>query len=349
MAEEQQQESSEQTRSYESLTGDNDYTDGLFYVLKDLGIDVDYQDKEGIVDAFMTRKRFFENNLVAAPVAKSAIDDLDDDSKAILGYSLQEADKLPTFGEGAAPLGKKIADYGLAGITDPTNLFSAVAAAFTLGAGGAASLAAKEAAKQGVRKYLKSKIKAAVSKPALASYAVEGTVAGTGGAATNVINQKIQQEVGLRDEEDGIDLTEAATQGIIEGVASPVIGVLGNVAGGGAYQLGKASGRKAIQVLPDAKKEGIESGVAWLERNLLPAGGASDTQRRLIERQSGQAMSFKNRAEDLTNSFNDVLKRDFTEADITGEESLINKALQGDEGSLSLVQNKSRIVTGKHH
>ena len=55
--------------------------------------------------------------------------------------------------------------------------------------------------------YLKSKIKAAVSKPALASYAVEGTVAGTGGAATNVINQKIQQEVGLRDEEDGIDLT----------------------------------------------------------------------------------------------------------------------------------------------
>ena len=343
MAEEQQQqESSEQTRSYGSLTGDKDYTDGLFYVLKDLGIDVDYQDKEGIVDAFMTRKRFFENNLVAAPVAKSAIDDLDDDSKAILAYSLQEADKLPTFGEGAAPLGKKIADYGLAGITDPTNLFSAVAAAFTLGAGGAASLAAKEAAKQGVRKYLKSKIKAAVSKPALASYAVEGTVAGTGGAATNVINQKIQQEVGLRDEEDGIDLTEAATQGIIEGVASPVIGVLGNVAGGGAYQLGKASGRKAIQVLPNAKKEGIESGVAWLERNLLPAGGVSDTQRRLIERQSGQAMSFKNRAEDLTDSFNDILKRDFTEADITGEESLINKALQGDEGSLSLVQNKSQ-------
>ena len=60
MAEEQQQESSEQTRSYGSLTGDKDYTDGLFYVLKDLGIDVDYQDKEGIVDAFMTRKRFFE-------------------------------------------------------------------------------------------------------------------------------------------------------------------------------------------------------------------------------------------------------------------------------------------------
>ena len=226
MAEEQQQqESSEQTRSYGSLTGDKDYTDGLFYVLKDLGIDVDYQDKEGIVDAFMTRKRFFENNLVAAPVAKSAIDDLDDDSKAILAYSLQEADKLPTFGEGAAPLGKKIADYGLAGVTDPTNLFSAVAAAFTLGAGGAAALAAKEAAKQGMRKYLKAKIKAAVSKPALASYVVEGTVAGAGGAATNVINQKIQQEVGLRDKEDGIDLTEAATQGAIEGIFSPIIGV----------------------------------------------------------------------------------------------------------------------------
>lgn len=61
-----------------------------------------------------------------------------------------------------------------------------------------------------------------------------------------------------------------------------------------------------------------------------------------MERQSGQAMSFKNRAEDLTNSFNDVLKRDFTEADITGEESLINKALQGDADSLSLVQNKSQ-------
>ena len=68
----------------------------------------------------------------------------------------------------------------------------------------------------------------------------------------------------------------------------------------------------------------------------------SDTQRRLVERQSGQAMSFKNRAEDLTNSFNNVLKRDFTEADSIGEGSLINKALQGDEGSLSLVQNKSQ-------
>ena len=354
MAEEQQQqESSVQERSYESLVGDKDLTDGLFFVLKDLDIDVDYEDKKGIIDSFLTRKRFFENNLVAAPVAKSAIDDMDNDSKTILGYALKETDKLPTFGEGAAPLGKKIADYGLAGITDPTNLFSAVAAAFTLGAGGAASLAAKEAAKQGVRKYLKSKIKAAVSKPALASYAVEGTVAGTGGAATNVINQKIRQEVGLRDKEDGIDLTEAATQGIIEGVASPVIGVLGNVAGGGTYQLGKASGRKVIELFPDAQKEGLESGVAWLERNLLPAGGVSDTQRRLVERQSGQAMSFKNRAEDLTDSFNDVLKRDFTEADITGikkddakgilaEESLINKALQGDANSLALVQNKSQ-------
>ena len=344
MAEEQQQqeESSVQERSYESLVGDKDLTDGLFFVLKDLDIDVDYEDKKGIIDSFLTRKRFFENNLVAAPVAKSTIDDMDNDSKTILGYALKETDKLPTFGEGAAPLGKKIADYGLAGVTDPTNLFSAVAAAFTLGAGGAAALAAKEAAKQGMRKYLKAKIKAAVSKPALASYAVEGTVAGAGGAATNVINQKIQQEVGLRDKEKGIDLTEAATQGIIEGVASPIIGVLGNVAGGGAYQLGKASGRKTIQLLPDAQKEGIESGVAWLERNLLPAGGVSDTQRRLVERQSGQAMSFKNRAEDLTNSFNNVLKRDFTEADSIGEGSLINKALQGDEGSLSLVQNKSQ-------
>ena len=33
---------------------------------------------------------------------------------------------------------------------------------------------------------------------------------------------------------------------------------MGNVAGGGAYQLGKASGRKVLQVLPDAQKEGIE-------------------------------------------------------------------------------------------
>jgi hypothetical protein len=345
VAEEQQQqqeESSVQERSYESLVGDKDLTDGIFYVLKDLDIDVDYENKKDIIDTFLTRKRFFENNLIAAPVAKSAIDDMDNDSKTILGYALKEIDKLPTFGEGAAPLGKKIADYGLAGITDPTNLFSAVAAAFTLGAGGAAALAAKEAAKQGVRKYLNAKIKAAISKPALASYAVEGTVAGTGGVATNVINQKIQQEVGLRDKKDGVNLTEAAVQGIIEGVASPVIGVLGNVAGGGVYQLGKASGRKAIQLLPNAQKEGIESGVAWLERNLLPAGGASDRQRRLVERQSGQAMSFKNRAEDLTTSFNNVLKRDFTEADIIGEGSLINKSLQGDKSSLSLVQNKSQ-------
>ena len=58
MAEEQQP--SVQERSYESLVADKDFTDGLFYVLKDLEIDVDYQNKQSIVDAFLTRKRFFE-------------------------------------------------------------------------------------------------------------------------------------------------------------------------------------------------------------------------------------------------------------------------------------------------
>ena len=341
-AQEQTQEvPSENQRPYESLIADNDYTDSVYNILKDLGVDVDYNNKKDIVDSFLLRKRFFENNLLAAPYAKSVVDDMSDDNKVLLGYALKETEKIPTIGEGSAPLLPKLRDYFLAGVSDPTNLLSAVAAAFTLGSGGAAALAAKEAGRQGFKKYINAKIKAAVSKPALASYAVEGTVAGTGGAATNVINQKIQQEVGLRDKDDGLDISEAALQGIIEGVASPVIGVVGNVAGGAGYQLGKRAGRKTLDLLPENAREGVESGVAWMERNLLPAGATTEDQRRLVERQAGQVSSLKDVAENLQQQFTTVLERDFEKGDYASETSLINKALEGDKNSLTAIAEKS--------
>ena len=157
-AQEQAQEvPSENERSYESLIADNDLTDSIYYILRDLNVDVDYNNKKDLVDSFLTRKRFFENNLLAAPYAKGVVDDMSDDNKVLLGYALKETEKIPTIGEGSAPLAPKLRDYFLAGVSDPTNLLSAVAAAFTLGSGGAAALAAKEASKQGVKKYINAK------------------------------------------------------------------------------------------------------------------------------------------------------------------------------------------------
>ena len=60
---------------------------------------------------------------------------------------------------GAAPTSDLIKDYLVAGVTDPTNLISILAGAFTFGAGGAAIQAGKETAKQGVKKLVKTKVK----------------------------------------------------------------------------------------------------------------------------------------------------------------------------------------------
>ena len=74
-------------------------------------------------------------------------------------------------GGGGAPMWRALKDYAIAGATDPTNLLSILAGAFTLGSGGAAVWGAKEAAKQGVKATLKAKMNALGNKAVLKSLA----------------------------------------------------------------------------------------------------------------------------------------------------------------------------------
>ena len=318
--------------TYEGLLQDQDVIDSMYYSLESLGEPVAYGDNKLILDTFLTKKRYFDTNLLSTIGVASDVEGMDDVDRQLLARSMNAVDQLPNFGEGSAPKGAAIADYFLAGISDPTNLASAVAGAFTLGAGGAAGLAVKEAAKQGVTQVLKAKIKNFASPAVLKSLAAEGTVAGAGGAYQGYEKQSVEKDIGLRKE---IDPTTVALQGILEGTISPVAGVAASMLGTVAAKPVKSSFDMAKDIVP-----GVERATAWMERNLLPTAGVSEVERRLIERNAGQASSLKDQADKLTEQFNTVLSKSFTPEEVQGENSLINKALQGDAASLQTVTAK---------
>ena len=211
--------------TYEGLLQDQDVIDSMYYSLESLGEPVAYGDNKEILDTFLTKKRYFDTNLLSTIGVASDVEGMDDVDRQLLARSMNAVDQLPNFGEGSAPKGAAIADYFLAGVSDPTNLASAVAGAFTLGAGGAAGLAVKEAAKQGVKQALKAKIKNFASPAVLKSLAAEGTVAGAGGAYQGYEKQSVEKDIGLRKE---IDPTTVALQGILEAVQSPPPVVIGD-------------------------------------------------------------------------------------------------------------------------
>ena len=156
---------------------------------------------------------------------------LSDADKKSYSAALDKVDQLPSaFSEGGAPMWRALGDYAAAGITDPTNLLSIIAGAFTLGTGGAAVLGAKEAAKQGVRATVKAKVKALASKPVLGALAVEGGIAAGGGSAQQARSQNVDMELGRRAQGD-YDAGDIALQGLAEGVLSPLAGAGINVVG----------------------------------------------------------------------------------------------------------------------
>ena len=318
--------------TYEGLLQDQDVIDSMYYSLESLGEPVAYGDNKEILDTFLTKKRYFDTNLLSTIGVASDVEGMDDVDRQLLARSMNAVDQLPNFGEGSAPKGAAIADYFLAGVSDPTNLASAVAGAFTLGAGGAAGLAAKEAAKLGVRQALKAKIKNFASPAVLKSLAVEGTVAGAGGAYQGYERQSVEKDIGLRKE---IDPTTVALQGILEGTISPVAGVAASMLGTAVARPAKSGFDMVRNNIP-----AVERASSWMERNLLPTAGVSEVQRRLIERNAGQASSLKDQADKLTEQFNTVLSKSFTPEEVQGESSLINKALQGDATSIREVTAK---------
>ena len=233
--------------TYDSLMRDDEFLRDAYKALQAQGINVSKQ-RGDILDRMLTNKRYFDTNVASTFVIGDNVKDMSDEDKQSFGRAIDKIEQLPSIGkEGAAPTSDLLKDYLVAGVTDPTNLLSIIAGAFTFGAGGAAVQAGKETSKAGVKKLLKTKVKNIIKdkkrfgkttvdikdkapnvtgRRALATaktLGLEGAFAGVGGITQNLKAQDVDMALGRR-EQGKFDVGSALAQGALEGIASPVAG-----------------------------------------------------------------------------------------------------------------------------
>ena len=307
--------------------------------------DITSLDREDIVDTFMTRNRYFETNLASTINQGSDIKDFTDEEKKIYSRARDTLDELPSAfssSGGGAPMWGALKDYAIAGVTDPTNILSIIAGAFTLGSGSAAAFAGKEAVKQGVKATLKAKFKALGTKGVQRALAAEGLVAGTGGAISARQIQNVDMDIGRRKDGD-YDYGAIALQGLAETIISPLAGVginIGGTAVAGATRETLKQANKAQQ-----KVTGFDGSIAaqrskdFLAKWLLPQGGVDATTARLLELNENAFRPIREAAEKVGFDIDQAYKKDF----IKGGDSidLINKAMEGDVAARELVSEQS--------
>ena len=325
--------SSKASRTYDDMLQDQALIDAMWHTDKALGNEVAYGDNKAILDNFLENYRWRETNLGSIINASNRVEDMDTDHRKMFAYTLQEIEKLPSaFSEGGGSMWDAILDYGGAAIADPTNLASLVAGGFTFGTAGAATFAAKEAAKQAAKASVKAKLKALVGKAGAASLVADGSIAATGGAYHNLKKQGIQKDLGLIDE---IDEWGAVTQGLIEGVASPVVGI-------GAGAIGQGIGTAAGKLID--KSEIATQGKDFISRWLMPTAGVSEIQRRLIEKPTGEMLLLKEDADILYKKLNKIISADKNLNSKEGRD-LINNALEGDKNAMDVLRQMQEQVT----
>jgi|TARA_R100000479_G_scaffold176419_1_gene130747 hypothetical protein len=329
--------SSKASRTYDDMLQDQALIDAMWHTDKALGNEVAYGDNKAILDNFLENYRWRETNLGSIINASNRVEDMDADHRKMFAYTLQEIEKLPSaFSEGGGSMWDAVIDYGGAAIADPTNLASLIAGGFTFGTAGAATFAAKEAAKQAAKASVKAKLKALVGKAGAASLVADGSIAATGGAYHNLKKQGIQKDLNLIDE---IDEWGAVTQGLIEGVASPVVGI-------GAGAIGQGIGTAAGKLID--KSEIATQGKDFISRWLMPTAGVSEIQRRLIEKPTGEMLLLKEDADVLYKNLSEAIENNPSLGlNLTPEQGrdLINKALEGDKKSLGLLRTESPEIS----
>ena len=218
------------TPTYDSLQNNEKFLTAAYHTLKGLGISTS-KDPTEIVDSFLTHRRYFDINLLSAIKQGNRIMELPDNYKEAYAYAVDEVEKVPNFGEGAAPKTDAIIDYGIAGLTDPTNLLSILAGAATAGGGGAVGFAAKEAVKQGIKNRLRDRIKAAFSKSALKAYAVEGSFAGLGGLEHARRSQTVDIDIGRRKDYNPVEMAAQGTEAVFNIPVNRMIKKADNIEG----------------------------------------------------------------------------------------------------------------------
>ena len=214
--------------TYDSLLRDDKFLNDAWNSLNAQGINVS-DNRKDILDRFLTNKRYFDTNIASTFVIGDNVKDMSEANKQSYSNAVTKIEQLPSIGKaGAAPTSSLIKDYLVAGVTDPTNLISILAGAFTFGTGTAAVQAGKETAKAGVKKLLKAKVSALTKnqqRKALAkTLAAEGAIAGAGGFTQNIKAQDVDMAIGRR-EPGKFNVGSALAQGALEGIASPVAGI----------------------------------------------------------------------------------------------------------------------------
>ena len=318
-------------RSIESVYKDQTLVDAMWLSDKRLGNEISYGESEDryadnkvIVDNFLENHRWRDINLGSIINASNKVEDMSEDERTNFAYALKEIERVPSAGqEGGADLTDAIIDYAGATIADPTNLASIIAGGFSFGTAGVATFAAKEAAKQAAKAGIKAKLKAMVGKAGVASMVVDGSIAGAGGGYHSIAKQEMEKDLDLRKD---VSYLEAALQGAVEGVASPLIGFTGAL---GAQALGKG----ISNIAPEPVKEAVSQGKDFMARYLMPTAGLNETQRRLIERPTGEMILLKEDTDILYNKLNKAIQ-DNPDLNTDINKQVLNKALEGDKQSL---------------
>lgn len=353
--------------TYDSLMRDDEFLSDAYKALQAQGINVSKQ-RGDILDRMLTNKRYFDTNVASTFVIGDNVKDMSDEDKQAYGRTIDKIEQLPSIGkEGAAPTSGLLKDYLVAGITDPTNLISILAGAFTFGAGGAAIQAGKETAKQGIKKLIKTKVKNTIGKNKLAATGktllAEGAIAGAGGVTQNLKAQDVDMALGRR-EQGKFDVGSALAQGALEGIASPVAGFalagIGKAGLEGVKGVGRLTGKglektKVGQgILKNAEQAAMYTN--RIKNYILPFGGVDDVTQRNFE--LGRAIFKEVKADteklvdDLTIAEKSFVKDDGLnipeEIRLTADQkrNKINAAMEGDEVSLREFKERADRVPG---
>jgi hypothetical protein len=317
--------------TYESLQEDPDFLDSAFHSLRGLGQNVS-EDPKDIIDTFLTMRRYFDVNLGSTLIQGKKIEEWPDEYKQLYSHALSKIEKMPSFfKEGGAPAMDAVLDFGGAGLTDPTNLASGVAALFTAGLGGIGIQAAKEATKRGVMAAIQARLKASIGKNMLKAYAAEGSVAALGGGSQQKLAQDVDMSLGRRKEGD-YDYLHILGQGVAEGILSPLAGVTTNLIGGSVIDATKPLVKKATDL------QAVSNVTNWLKNNIAPLSAFDEVSVRLTERSTGETRPIEEIVEKISLRIDDTMKKDFPEMEGS---NLVNAAMEGEAKALAEVKKRS--------
>lgn len=156
------------------------------------------EDDEDYVERFLTHMRSFENRSLELTGQIDFLRQADETSRKKFLNAYHVYNKLPGFlSKGGGSIGSAVADYAYYNVVDPVNLVG-------LGVG---SIAAKQAAKQGVKGLMKG----------LAVYGSNFLTEGVIGGGMDLGLQRIEKEAGVRDE---YDFGRAGTAAALSGTGS---------------------------------------------------------------------------------------------------------------------------------